>query len=150
MTAYRLARFLLLAPVACGPATGVTSSLARPARPQPGAARPARWLANDRIPDFSFAGYHMGERPVPRVPAVTDATRFGVRADGVTDDTPALRAALDATRDGALVLPAGRIVLRDAARIPLREPLHRPRRRRARAPVEERRRRRARPARRRA
>ena len=73
-------------------------------------------LSNDRIPDFSFAGYRMGMQP-PRLPAVVDAKRFGVRADGVTDDSRALRAALDATRDGALVLPAGRIVLGDAVRI---------------------------------
>ncbi len=59
----------------------------------------------------------MGDRPPPRVAAVADARSHGVKADGETDDTQALRAALAATQGGALILPVGRIVLRDALRI---------------------------------
>lgn len=83
--------------------------------PTPGSDRR---LSEVRLPDFSYAGYHMGDRAIPDVPAVTDAKAYGVVADGVTDDTAALRRALDATKDGALVLPEGRIVILDTVRIP--------------------------------
>lgn len=94
---------------------------------RPGAAAPVvptaahaddTWQGNPRVPDFSFAGYHMSGGPLPRVPAVTDARKFGAKGDGVTDDTQALQRALDATNDGALVLPAGRYVLGDAIHLP--------------------------------
>jgi pectate lyase-like protein len=86
------------------------------ARPENAATTPARAsvLDSSRIPDFSFAGYHMGDRPLPRVPLVVDARALGVKGDGVTDDTRALQAAIDAAYDGAVVLAAGRFVLRDA------------------------------------
>ncbi len=78
------------------------------------APKPPLWVDNPRVPDFSFAGYHMGGEPIPRLPVVTRAQRFGVVADGVTDDTAAIRRALNGTVDGALLLPVGRIVVRDA------------------------------------
>jgi hypothetical protein len=84
--------------------------------PQRPAPPPPSVLGSPRIPDFSFAGYHMGASPLPRVPEVLDARTLGVKGDGVSDDTRALQAALDATHDGAVVLSAGRFVLRDALR----------------------------------
>lgn len=38
------------------------------------------WRADGRLPDFSYAGYHRGERPLPAVDVVADVTSFG--ADG--------------------------------------------------------------------
>jgi hypothetical protein len=80
-------------------------------------AETARILASARLPDVSCAGYRCGEAP-PHVPVVADARRFGAAGDGTTDDTLALQAAIDATRDGALVLPAGRYVIHDVLHIP--------------------------------
>ncbi len=78
---------------------------------------PPSLLESARLPDFSFAGYHMGDRSPPHVPEVVDARSAGATGDGVTDDTRALQAALDAAHDGAVVLAAGRFVLRDALRM---------------------------------
>ena len=77
---------------------------------------PADWRRADtddagrHLPDFSYAGYHRGERALPEaVPGpVVD-----VAADptGATDATAALQAALDAAADaggGTVHLPAGR------------------------------------------
>jgi hypothetical protein len=72
-----------------------------------------KWTPQSRLPDFSFAGYHNGEKPIPDVAAVSDVTKFGVKGDGVTDDAPAIQAAIDATENGAVVFPAGRFVLGD-------------------------------------
>ncbi len=70
-----------------------------------------KWSPQSRLPDFSFAGYRNAAQPIPVVPAVAQAADFGLKGDGVTDDAPALQKALDQTKGGALVLPAGRFVL---------------------------------------
>jgi hypothetical protein len=43
----------------------------------------------NRVPDFSFAGYHQGEREIPRVPEVERVS------PGAGDDTARIQAALD-------------------------------------------------------
>ncbi len=48
-----------------------------------------KWSAQSRLPDFSFAGYHCGEDPIPRVAVAASIRDFGARGDGVTDDTTA-------------------------------------------------------------
>ncbi|MCB1008389.1 MAG: hypothetical protein KDB94_05770 [Acidobacteria bacterium] len=68
------------------------------------------------VTDFSFAGYHFGERPLPEVPVVADVRDFGAVGDGVADDSDAFVAALAATRDGALLVPPGRYRLRQVLR----------------------------------
>ncbi|MGB7159737.1 MAG: glycosyl hydrolase family 28-related protein [Tepidisphaeraceae bacterium] len=70
-----------------------------------------KWSPTSRLPDYSFAGYHCGDRPIPDVPAATDATKFGATPDDDTDDAPAIQKAIDATEKGAVTLPAGRFVL---------------------------------------
>src|SRR3989304_4474548 len=45
------------------------------------------WSPQSRLPDFSFAGYHMGEDPVPNVPVRANVKNFGAKGDGVADDT---------------------------------------------------------------
>lgn len=67
-----------------------------------------RWTPHGRLPDFSFAGYRFGNRPVPDLPVRANVRDFGARGDGQTDDTPAFLKAIAATSDGALLVPAGR------------------------------------------
>jgi hypothetical protein len=76
-----------------------------------------KWTAGGRLPDFSFAGYHRGEEPIPNVPQTTSVKDFGAVGDGVADDTKAIQAAIDATKSGAVFLPAGRYLVSDYLRI---------------------------------
>jgi hypothetical protein len=68
-----------------------------------------RWSPSGRLPDFSYAGYHSGEAPIPAVPqsGAVSVIGFGAKGDGEHDDTAALLQAIDS---GAKVvyLPAGR------------------------------------------
>lgn len=64
--------------------------------------------------DFSFAGYHRGEAPIPESPPglVYDVTQapFNADATGVADATGAIQAAIDAAGNaggGIVYLPAG-------------------------------------------
>ncbi len=72
-----------------------------------------RWEPEGRLPDFSFAGYHSGEKDLPEIAAVVDVTRFGAVGDGVTDCTEAFRKAIDRTDRGAITIPEGRFLIRD-------------------------------------
>jgi hypothetical protein len=64
-------------------------------------AQGEKWTADGRLPDFSRAGYHEGEVPIPTVPQATNVKDFGAKGDGVTDDTKAFNAAIAATTRGA-------------------------------------------------
>ncbi len=64
--------------------------------------------------DFSYAGYHMGEKPLPENPSgpVVDVTKPPYNADpsGERDSTPAIQAALDDMGEGGggtVYLPEG-------------------------------------------
>lgn len=69
------------------------------------------WTPQSRLPDFSFAGYHMGDDPIPEVPVVANVKDFGAKGDGTTDDSQAFLNAIAATSNGALFIPAGRYVI---------------------------------------
>ena len=76
--------------------------------------------ADHYVPDFSYVGYHWGEKPIPtRFPGhtVVDVTAYGAVPDDGEDDTAALQAALRAAHetDGPVLmrLPAGRFILKD-------------------------------------
>lgn len=97
---------LMLAPA---PASGGTSKLW-------GAAGEA-WTPTSRLPDYSHAGYHAGEAPLPEVPVVVNVTDFGAVGDGMTDDTDAFAAAIEAAENGAVLIPAGRYVITDVLRL---------------------------------
>lgn len=69
------------------------------------------WFAESRIPDFSFAGYRAGQAAIPDVPVQTNVRDFGATGDGETDDSEAFLQAIQATANGAILIPAGRYKL---------------------------------------
>jgi hypothetical protein len=79
--------------------------------------RGEKWRADGRLPDFSRAGYQRGEKPIPDVPQVANVKDFGAVGDGGTDDTAAIRAALEQTPRGAIYFPAGRYMITDYIRV---------------------------------
>ncbi|RYG61723.1 hypothetical protein EON80_23725, partial [bacterium] len=71
-----------------------------------------KWTPQNRLPDFSHAGYHGGDAPIPLVPVVKNIkTDFGAKGDGTTDDSLAFERAIAGTDNGALLIPAGRYKL---------------------------------------
>ena len=66
-----------------------------------------RWSASSRLPDFSYAGYHYGEEPLPSVAPGVSVKKFGAKGDGVTDDTQAFLDALASVKSGAIEVPPG-------------------------------------------
>ena len=72
-----------------------------------------KWTPYSRLPDFSFAGYHCGERPLPKVKTATNVKDFGAKGDGETDDTKAFKRAIETTREGAILIPQGNYILSD-------------------------------------
>lgn len=73
--------------------------------------------ADSRLPDFSYAGYHRGEEPIPDLPQSANVKDFGAVGDGLADDTHAIQPALDATARGAVFVPPGRYKITDYLRI---------------------------------
>jgi len=72
-----------------------------------------RWKPDGRMPDFSYAGYHRGELPLPvRKPDVS-VKDFGAVGDGKTDDTAAFKNALLEAKGKTIGIPAGRYVITD-------------------------------------
>ncbi len=67
------------------------------------------------LPDYSFAGYRWGEKPLPRPPVTFSVADFGAYPDDDVDDTAAFRSALEAAdrEKGTVVIavPAGRFHL---------------------------------------
>jgi len=68
----------------------------------------ASWSPQDRLPDFSFAGYRHGEKPLPNVPPGISVNAFGAKGDGQADDTAAFVRALAEVKSGAIEVPPGR------------------------------------------
>ena len=66
------------------------------------------WSADSRLPDFSHAGYHRGEKPVPEIAVTANVRDFGAVGDGEHDDTQAFLDAIRQTSQGAILVPAGR------------------------------------------
>lgn len=72
-----------------------------------------KWTPKSRLPDFSFAGYHFGEKELPKVATATNVKRFGAKGDGKTDDTDAFKKAIEVTDRGAILIPEGTYLLSD-------------------------------------
>ena len=75
------------------------------------------WDSNSRLPDFSFAGYHSGEQQIPDRTATTNIKDFGAKGDGDTNDTEAFQAAIAATNNGVIFIPAGQYNINDILEI---------------------------------
>lgn len=75
-----------------------------------------RWNPRGRLPDFSYAGYHCGEAPLPEVPRGVNVKTFGAKGDGVADDTAAFLKAIAQVR-GAIEVPPGRYRITDILEI---------------------------------
>lgn len=75
--------------------------------------RGERWSAASRLPDFSYAGYGRGERPLPTVAPQASVKDFGARGDGKTDDTAAFRRAVKEAAGKTILVPAGKYVITD-------------------------------------
>ncbi len=103
---------IVLALLVVAPAAGCQEN---PISPPPGAQfselwgrTGERWSPQSRLPDFSFAGYHFGNDPIPQVAETSNVRDFGARGDGTSDDTEAFLKAIAALSRGALLIPAGR------------------------------------------
>ena len=71
-------------------------------------AEGSAFVPSGPLPDFSWAGYHGGDRELPG-PAPSSSVRdFGARGDGVSDDTAAFQRALVEAPTGVLWVPRGR------------------------------------------
>ncbi|MCP5115635.1 MAG: hypothetical protein GY953_32820, partial [bacterium] len=68
------------------------------------------WQPGGRLPDFSYAGYHRGEKPLPvleRNSSSVSVREFGAKGDGETDDSDAFLKAVAAARH-VVEIPPGR------------------------------------------
>jgi hypothetical protein len=70
--------------------------------------RGGHWTPQSRLPDFSYAGYQRGEKPLPTVPPGVSVKQFGAKGDGRADDTAAFQKALAEVKSGAIEVPPGR------------------------------------------
>ncbi|MEZ0296901.1 MAG: glycosyl hydrolase family 28-related protein [Candidatus Methylacidiphilales bacterium] len=68
------------------------------------------WTPEDRLPDFSWAGYHSGNDPLPDLPKGVNIKDFGAVGDGNHDDTDAFLKAISEVQ-GAIEIPTGRYVI---------------------------------------
>jgi hypothetical protein len=66
------------------------------------------WMPKSRLPDFSYAGYRGGFRPIPQLPVKVNVRAFGAVGDGKSDDTAAFIKAIAAVNEGAVLIPSGR------------------------------------------
>ena len=71
-----------------------------------------KWKPAGRLPDFSYAGYHSGEMPIPNGPARWNLKRdFKAKGDGESDDSDALLNAVQNIKRGVLFIPEGTYVI---------------------------------------
>ena len=70
--------------------------------------RGEKWSPSGRLPDFSYAGYRCGEKPLPKTPPGISVKQFGAKGDGKTDDTAAFLKAIAEVKQGAIEVPPGR------------------------------------------
>ena len=74
------------------------------------------WTPQGRLPDFSRAGYHCGDTPVPSPKTAANVKDFGAKGDGKADDTEAFKRAISAAvakGGGAVDIPKGKYILKD-------------------------------------
>ena len=76
-----------------------------------------RWYCAGRLPDYSYAGYHHGERPCRSFLQRLTSKHFGALGDGTTDDTAAFQRALQKAGGKTVLIPPGRYVITDILEI---------------------------------
>lgn len=74
------------------------------------------WDPQGRLPYFGEAGYQGGQEP-PQKPVVHNVLEFGATPNDDKEDTQAFQKAIDATKNGALLIPSGRYIIRDVLRV---------------------------------
>ncbi len=79
--------------------------------------RGEQWEPSGRLPDYSYAGYHRGERPLPEHPPDVSVRDFGAVGDGKTDDTAAIQRAVNEAQGKVIAFPPGRYVITDIIEI---------------------------------
>jgi hypothetical protein len=97
----------------------VGAPAARAAEPQLWQEFQANPYNHPQIPNVSFAGHRLGERP-PNRPGRTNVLRYGARPDGSADAAPAInRAIADVGRagGGVVLVPAGTYRIDDVVEI---------------------------------
>ena len=123
-TAQTLGLTLLLLAAGCG----ANRDLSRSSLPESGWI-PAAWedylqkgATGNRLPDFSRAGYRMGDASIPDIRGpVFDVTRFGAVPDDGKEDTAAVQRAVDAAGvagGGVVFLPKGRYEIHQTPKSP--------------------------------
>ena len=66
------------------------------------------------LPDFSYAGYHAGEKEIPNIAVVENMKiDYGAKGDGVTDDTQAFKNAFANMIEGTLLIPKGKYIIKE-------------------------------------
>ena len=65
----------------------VSASAADPMHSELWGSHGEKWSADSRLPDFSYAGYQRGEKPLPTLLPSCSVKDFGAIGDGKTDDT---------------------------------------------------------------
>jgi len=71
------------------------------------------WQADGRLPDYSYAGYHRGERPIPDLAPQASVKDYGAKGTALTDDTAAFKRAIEAAGGKVISIPPGRYVITD-------------------------------------
>ena len=74
-------------------------------------------VAGGPLPDFSYAGYQRGEKPLPERQPEVSVKDYGAVGDGTTDDTAAIQKAIDENPGKTIALPEGRYLLSDVVTI---------------------------------
>lgn len=69
------------------------------------------WQEGGRLPDFSYAGYHQGEIPLPIRPYDVSVSTFGALGDGVHDDSDAFQKAINASKGKVIYIPPGKYLI---------------------------------------
>jgi hypothetical protein len=76
-----------------------------------------RWERDGRLPDYSYAGYFRGERPLPELQSHVSVKDYGAVGDGQTDDTAAIKRALKEASGKVIAFPSGRYVITEILEI---------------------------------
>lgn len=72
-----------------------------------------KWTAESRLPDFSWAGYHQGKKPLPTLKPDCSVKDFGAVGDGKTNDTKAFQKAIAQSAGKTILVPPGTYVITD-------------------------------------